>query len=128
MENKELNKKLAEWAGFEWIADSENNEWGIWQRPDGIKITHNGERIYSDSKSRYLPNFTESLDACFKWLVPKAIKLLADSDLSSDEEAIFKLFDLWLKEYWIARQDPISLALELCKVIEKLIDKEVKDD
>ena len=59
--NEELNKKLAEWAGF--YVD----KYGLWKTP-------NSEPYVEDGFGCWLiaPRFTESLDACFKWLVPKA--------------------------------------------------------
>jgi len=64
----------------------------------------------------FLPNFIQSLDACFKWVVPKAIVELADIDLTTIKEATYKLFQLW------AQQDARSHALALCLAIEKLVD------
>ena len=61
---QELNKKLAEWAGF--IQSETAMELGkcaghyFYRQPDG------GTCLDIE-----LPNFTESLDACFEWLVPK---------------------------------------------------------
>ena len=63
------------------------------------------------------------LNNLFKWAVLKTIKLLADSDLSTDKEAMYKLFSLWIEEYWTPRNNPISITLALCKAIEKLIDE-----
>ena len=107
MNEQELNEKLAKWAEFiyqeikfggntipQWYWEK---EWGHWEPP----------------------NFTQSLDACFKWLVPKATVVLADIDLSTIKEAVHKLFQLW------AEQDAASHALALCLVIEKLIDSGV---
>jgi len=113
---QELNKKLTEFAGFtkkdqrfvdydiSWIENT-------WHYPSGIPCERD---ILSD--------FSPSLDACFKWLVPKAVKLFEYPKFSSDEEAMFKFFGLWLREFWIAKPEPISLALALCLAIEKLID------
>jgi len=113
MDEQELlkNKKLAEWVGnieHDWDGDFCDN-------------CHESEWEFSDKPC--VPDFHESLDACFYWLVPKAVKLLADSDLSTDKEGMVKLFDLWLEEFWTARQAPISLALALSLTIEKLIDE-----
>ncbi len=63
---QELNKKLAEWVGFKF---SHRNR---------IKNFFTGELgryvefwVYPDKDILDLPNLTQSLDACFKWLVPK---------------------------------------------------------
>jgi len=61
----DLNRKLAEWAGF--VFDDKPRYFegvpgvsvsSYWIRPNGREISR-------------LPDFTSSLDACFKWLVPK---------------------------------------------------------
>ena len=76
-------------------------------------------------------NFTESLDACFKWLVPKLDKLNITCGLvaycDKDDESM-KPYYAWLasvdKPYdsWFA--DAGTPALALCLAIEKLIDRE----
>ena len=53
-----LNKKMAEWAGFRYI----NNKLLY---PDGTDTFDNLNKPHI--------NFTNSLDACFKWLVPKVL-------------------------------------------------------
>jgi len=102
MNEQELNKKLAEWAGWKQV------------------INYNDPSMNEE----HPPLLTQSLDACFKWLWRKAIQTLADIDLSSIEEAIHKLFYLWATERVIRLNDEPALAL--CLAIEKLIDKEVK--
>ena len=110
MNEQELNKKLAEWAGL--VENRYTHDWFV-----------EGFEAHSVNIGK-LPNFTQSLDACFKWLWRKAIQTLADIDLSSIEEAIHKLFYLWATERVIRLNDEPALAL--CLAIEKLIDKEVK--
>ena len=51
MNEQELNKKLAKWAGMKKV---DSCQWKI-----------EGHTQY------YTPYFTISLDACFKWLVPE---------------------------------------------------------
>ena len=92
-----LNRKLAEWAGFyttELFGD------GYWWRPDGY------------AHGSYLPDFTESLDACFKWLAPELTKRIGWSRTKS------------LLQKWIgyAEFDYEKDVLALCLAIEKLID------
>ena len=55
------NKKLAEWAGFKFV-DKELTYMGV---PGGILKSY---WVYPDKREWSLPNFLESLDACFKWL------------------------------------------------------------
>lgn len=108
----ELNKKLAEWVGITLV--------GV---PDGCE-----------------PQFTESLDACFKWLVPKL-----------DENYAYVLMRDWVQEpkgnewvkrhFWECEIYPNALlcresyttvaqgggetsSLAFCLAIEKLIDGE----
>ncbi len=64
-----INAKLAEWAGFfydegaEYVGGGGNNDrlmHGLWFAPDNSRVG-----------APQPPPFTGSLDACFKWLVPK---------------------------------------------------------
>ena len=96
MKNQELNKKLAKWAKLE----------------DGLGL----DRV---------PNFTESLDACFKWLVPRLfenglfISLIADKRFCR-VTILSGIFDRKDKVEAVGEnKDP---ALALCLAIEKLID------
>lgn len=59
VDEEKLDKKLAEWAGFKrsWSNISRDFAWS--DSPDGHWLV--------DAP----PNFTQSLDACFRWLVPK---------------------------------------------------------
>lgn len=92
--NEELNKKLAEWAGV---------------KPHPVYPT-----------GYDYPYFTDSLDACFKWLVPK----LESYELKLN----YKKHCAWVKlptkytEFGMAE----TPALALCLAIEKLIDKEAR--
>ena len=104
----ELNKKLAEWAGFREEFELETGV-GFWVYPDG-------------KGDNDLPNFPNSLDACFKWFVP-------DHDITcimfiyTDDEVICKVEVAWNKEYeGVAEIGKDALAL--CLAIEKLIDGE----
>ena len=117
----ELNKKLAEWAGFGWERTKRNTLDCFGRETDLRKWRHASMDEGIGYMTDACPNFTESLDACFKWLVPKVTRELADIDLSTDREAMYKLFSLWIEEFWLPRAQPISLALALCLAIEKLI-------
>ena len=97
-----LNKKLLEWAGFK-IEQVEVQ--GLLDvlvySPDGSPCR------FSDL------SFTQSLDACFKWLMPNLEKQLGG-----------KAFNQWLGDnalFILASKNP---ALALCLAIEKLIDGE----
>ena len=121
MDEQALNRKLARWAGFKWY----DNYWGdCWcEYPDGSKYHFHPESGY-DNSSYDTPEFTKSLDACFKRLVLKVVRELADIDLSTDREAMYKLFSLWIELFWTLREQPVSITLALCLAVEKLIDGE----
>ncbi len=102
--NEELNRKLALWAG--------------WTIGNNTGITH--YYINPDGDAEDIPNFVESLDACFKWLVPMVIdKIMAKEGDSSVAYAI--LFKRWLYELALIIPDA---TLALCLAIGKLIGKE----
>ena len=107
---QELNKKLAEWAGFV----------GILDYPNKTSIGHPSQQ----SGLFVNLNFTESLDACFKWLVPKVF-----DDIVLLQHTFFK--DHWWakigSEYEPKKQIVVEAkgaALAICLAIEKLIDRE----
>ncbi|KKN75181.1 hypothetical protein LCGC14_0383400 [marine sediment metagenome] len=104
--DEELNKKLAEWAGGKY-------EFGHWWLRDYNEQTCNP------------PNFTKSLDACFKWLVPKLFELgyscgMIIAEVSSKARYRF-VVDLANTEVGVEAQDE-NPALAFCLAIEKLID------
>ena len=110
MTEEELNKKLAEWAGFQ-------EKWGEIIAPNGA--------IWWENE---LPNFTQSLDACFKWLVPRL--WICNITL---EEGIFWDVHVSIPDYHGRNKHGSGQALSenpalaLCLAIEKLIDKEILD-
>ena len=112
VDKEALNKKLAEWAGFEEAKDREDGHLYTigWEYPD-------------DSKLGKLPNFTESLDDCFKWLVPKLQNKGQVIELIAYEHKRFGFVVtsvLENKTLVVIRND--NPALALCLAIEKLID------
>lgn len=127
---QELNKKLAEWAGFKRLLRAGSKDRYYWEIPDGR------QRVEED----FLPDFTQSLDACFKWLVPRLKELCSCNNGHSDNDLYMDLRlcdgQGWTKSGWmcvvrcyrsIASVDGIeSPALALCLAIEKLIDSEAK--
>ena len=118
MTEQELNKKLAEWAGFELkrvqcvglvYYETEQDCWYYNGREYGLR----------------LPDWLNSLDACFKWLVPK---------LPAPDYIKFRIrkkgymcevrgFGLQVNAYYYE-----SPALALCLAIEKLIDGVSNED
>ena len=111
----ELNEKLAKWAGFQ----EQTNRWHFeftkkvldWLFP--TPSCHIGK----------LPNFTQSLDACFEWLVPEVIDMIMAEQECSSDLAYAILFKKWLQELEL---DIPNYAPTLCLAIEKLIDSEAK--
>ena len=76
-----------------------------------------GDILWGTKDKQEWVNFTQSLDACFKWLVPIAIdKIMAEQECSSDV-AYAVLFKKWLQELELIIP---KAALALCKTIEKL--------
>ena len=103
---KELNKKLAKWAGFTFF-------FGGWKYPDGTK----GISV----------NFPESLDACFEWLVPELYKQDYYYELLQWNSGQHKaIINKKTAEWAVTVSDAIAEtpALALCLAIEKLIDGE----
>lgn len=97
--NDKRNKTLAEWLGLRVV--TENPPSGspeMWQQR-GIELYTNLGWI----------DFTQSLDACFKHLVPKVKASLHYKD--------YYMFLLrWLDEFTLNDSDP---ALTLCLAVEK---------
>ena len=116
---EELNKKLAEWAGFYTITEHYDCGYG-----DTIATSWVHKDCYDSNKP---PDFINSLDACFKWLVPK---LAGDYQLTF-EWALGGIECSWTIEeccesikrncYHCNAETP---ALALCLAIAKLIDGE----
>lgn len=114
---EELNKKLAEGVGFKRARYTTK----LYDYPD---------------KSKYcasLPDLTNSLDACFKWLVPK----LKRTEFRLHMWRVTKgwcVNVLWLEDLGGRRRERVTSekyeavdehpALALCKAVEKLIDGE----
>jgi len=115
----ELNEKLAYWAGWELISPQR-----IDQFDEDPAIIYSAEyKIeYGDGTSlttSALPNFTQSLDACFKWLVPK----LWICNMTMEEGFTWSVSH---PEYG-NNTGPANeeSALALCLAISKLIGQEV---
>ena len=96
VDEQALNKKLAEFAGF----------------------------VRYENWEKDLPDFPQSLDACFKWLVPESLKKLMEMGYAPP---LMALFTRWYDEIVTLKGDSSKVdtaALALCLAIEKLIDKE----
>ena len=110
--SKQLDEKLARWAGFEYIPNAESQQLDFWICPTG------GRGLAS-----YPPPFTVSLDACFRWLIP-LIDAWEMAPIFSEDE-----IEVWV-EKWTrqtvhhGKATDKEAALALCKAIEQLIDAE----
>jgi len=120
--NEERDRKLAEWAGFKMqtLDDLEPR----FRHPANL-------RLVAPDGSRHLTLDLTSLDAIFKWLVPKlqeqgylvALRLLGS--IAGGWEAEIGKGYFPYEVYSTARAEEPALAL--CKAIEQLIE-EVKDE
>ena len=101
MGNKALNKKLAEWAGLDYDASG---------------------AIYNPDEGTWCYNFfTESLDACFRWLVPKILNMGRNVCLMTvGNDWIFIISPNEIYEVDSAK----TPALAICGAVEKFIDTE----
>jgi len=116
MNKQELNRKLAEWAGF--------------YCHDGMGMSDIDAEVYQvilydpNGKQAAEPNFTQSLDACFKWLVPKldSTRVLTNDAPSGDR---FYNAEVKLGGRRTANTSGTP-ALALCLAIEKLIVRGAK--
>ena len=122
VDEAKLNNKLAEWAGFRPLPQK---GWeGEYAPPEGVKVVW----------TVFKPRFTQSLDQCFKWLVPKLEPLGYELEISNDAQMLGWRVCLRNQhsESSIASpyqdfSEPNGAALALCLVIEKIIDWESAD-
>ena len=108
---KELHEKLAKWAGFAQSTSGHDIVWLLDNKWPPLEE---------------LPNFTESLDACFRWLVPKLPPLLylAFWPVHFNGQ---EFWDVPLQGYGASfsyTERAETPALALCQAIEQLIDAE----
>ena len=105
---QELNKRLAEW------------------RFPNTKILILGKhiRMWGADALSEIEWLTQSLDACFRWLVPNH-DITCIMFIYTDDDVICKIEIALSKEYE-GLADIEKPALALCLAIEKLIDSGVK--
>lgn len=113
---KELNKKLAEWAGFVEADIKKHYYWETggervakWRRPDTDYSYH-----------VRLPDFTDSLDDCFKWLVPKGnlFQIIFTDPSGNNQLPRCDIRPLGGEDIYEFGE---TFAIALCKAMEKLI-------
>ena len=113
----ELNMKLARWIGFK--SNEPNKEWGrwiLWGEPDSKTFIQ--KRTASGNLNAGLC-FTQSLDACFKWLVPEYIKRHGKIETTD-------MICRWLDTYENESYNFTKPALALCVTIAYDVNKEEK--
>lgn len=121
MDEQELNRKLSKWA---WFVEADIKKHYYWEV--------GGKRCakWLEPNTTYhikLPRFTQSLDACFKWLVPKlnkmGIRIHMITQPRGRNDYFCSMGGKWFPYQTVYAETP---ALALCLAIEKLIDKEMK--
>lgn len=109
----QYNEKLVKWLGWQF------SPFGYWY--DVGKDAH--------KKRRPNPRFTDSLDLCFKWLVPKLIEqnrwsIQLESKPSFPNTFFATISDSLNPHLATFRVQADTPALALCFAIAQLIDKE----
>jgi len=131
MDEQELNKKLAEWAGFKLKDNPYYSTERLSNGEGGFHLEQVRYQSYWD-KDGYahlkLPSFIQSLDCCIKWLIPKLNELgwgMNFFQAINNEYWKCVLWE-WGNPFTTAldhiREDSKDPALALCLAIEKLID------
>lgn len=128
VDTQALNKELAEWAGWhsEVASMGDGMRYPILLSPDEELVE--GQAGYIPD---HTPNFTNSLDACFEWLVPKLTDLDINARLVLTHQLDYSVsifFSNPVDDDYPTRgvgrgRDGESPALALCLAIEKLIDE-----
>jgi len=127
---EELNSKLAEWANEKVSCPVCRGNIGAYSTMGNCsQCNATGKVSLSDWEVR--PDFTHSLDACFKWLVPKLREDYNELMIRFMFGSVtYCTISYWGKRYsrkknfeWLTlAQASEAPALALCRAIEKLID------
>jgi len=107
LNEQELNRKLAEWVGSHSIRFRDGETYG-----------------YDSQERLHWLQFTQSIDACFEWLVPKLgvqVRLGIYMNCRMWNVSILQGYD---GAKVLSFGENNNLALALCLAIEKLIDRE----
>lgn len=113
----EVNKKLAEWAGFT------QKDYNVPSPLGGIALMFQGWLSPKGEKLHgRFPIFTESLDACERWLMPKLHQVTIIWEFNNQCYAEVVIQPEY--EYIHYKEWAETPALALCLAIEKLIDGE----
>ncbi len=113
MDKREINKRLAEFAGF--TLEIKEYEASF---VDGVKGEVFTVDLWADTEGEPYGqlDFTESLDACFKWLEPKLKQVKVGKHKGSE-----LFFAEAVKDFSIRDGEAETPALALCQAIIKLI-------
>ena len=133
--DKQLNEKLARWAGFKQsgLFPKCDYHWehqkkcANWFTPEGFTTHGPFDRMLGR-----LPNFSDSLDLCFKWLVPKTSVVGVDFQYFSGG---VRCFITYMSEPGFDTEHSLvevehegeaygMSALALCKAIEQYIGQQ----
>ncbi|HUV46322.1 MAG TPA: hypothetical protein VMW45_04570 [Dehalococcoidia bacterium] len=117
MENEEINQRLAEWAGF-YLGDIKITYRYWHDKREPCLLCPDGSVSYGMFGRGTVPDFTESLDVCFKWLVPKLVSV---DILYGKIDAATVALALKHGQFFSATAETVALAF--CRSIEKLIDE-----
>lgn len=130
---QELKEKLARWAGLcvhEWEFNADGDPCISYCKICGVaNYSYDFEtRTYNPING--LPDLPHSLDACFRWLVPLACSRLGVRHLGFNYND--HTVDLWdhygcCMAVGESNRDTEWEPDALCRAIEQLIDKEVKE-
>jgi len=128
-EKQKLNEKLARWAGWRQLPQGKQGYHCSYIDGKQVRAMNWLAPQYSDKEwycsSPIPPRFADSLDACFKCLVPKVwasgfwMQLLGDGILGWD----CRIHHLSSNDNYSIYQHK-ELVPALCLAIEKLIDRE----
>ncbi len=123
MDNKvrELNLKLAKWAGLTQV--------NIFDVPNTYAEYGFMHFLTHDNKIAMDKLFTESLDSCFKWLIPKLKQTHAFILRNYVNTSTYEIETVGaMVGYTTQRALGDNPALTICLAINKLIDSEAKSN
>ncbi len=117
-DEQELNKKLAIWSGWTFIPYKSHPELhykindSCWLEPGYNKQTLEHWQFNT-------PEFTGSLDACFKWLVPKLDHVSIVMNVAPSGDVFWNAH---IEEKYKTANTSETPAMALCLAVSKLID------
>jgi hypothetical protein len=117
--NEKLNKKIAKWCGWKYFPEEDQDRRWLIPKPYNVWTWN-------------CPNFTNSMDACVKWVIPKLHSKLFRLSLYTYIN-LEPLVQIDLAGLTLPEDSPIcyrgfgeTIPIAFCLVVEKLIDSESK--